>query len=92
MGEFFIVGKNGLTKYHLAYIQNAYRELERRTTRKQLDALNMNASQRAIPERIFLDIVGWVCYDIYIKTYAKFGRVFARVFLSTAGKISNLSS
>ena len=39
--------KNGLTKWHAAYIQNAYRELKRGTTRKQLDTLNINATGKS---------------------------------------------
>ena len=35
--------RNKLTKWHAAYIQNAYYELKRGTTRKQLDTLNINA-------------------------------------------------
>ncbi|RKU23364.1 hypothetical protein C6499_18585 [Candidatus Poribacteria bacterium] len=35
--------KDRLTKWHAAYIQNAYYELKRGTTRKQLDTLNINA-------------------------------------------------
>ena len=33
-----------MTKWHHAYIQNAYRELENGTTRRQLDTLNINAT------------------------------------------------
>ena len=33
-----------MTKWHDAYIQNAYRELENGTTRRQLDTLNINAT------------------------------------------------
>ena len=33
-----------MTKWHVAYIQNAYRELENGTTRRQLDTLNINAT------------------------------------------------
>ena len=44
MGEFFSVGRSHVTKWHRAYIQNAYRELENGTTRRQLDTLNINAT------------------------------------------------
>lgn len=44
MGEFFSVGRSHVTKWHDAYIQNAYRELENGTTRRQLDTLNINAT------------------------------------------------
>ncbi len=44
MGEFFSVGRSHVTKWHHAYIQNAYRELENGTTRRQLDTLNINAT------------------------------------------------
>ena len=37
-----------MTKWHDAYIQNAYRELERGTTRKQLDRLNINAGNKKV--------------------------------------------
>ena len=40
--------KNGLTKWHTAYIQNAYRELKCGTTRKQLDTLNINATGKKV--------------------------------------------
>ena len=40
--------KNRLTKWHSAYIQNAYRELKRGTTRKQLEALNINAAGKRV--------------------------------------------
>ena len=40
--------KDGLTKWHTAYIQNAYRELERGTTQKQLDALDINATGKRV--------------------------------------------
>ena len=33
-----------MTKWHHAYIQNAYRELENGATRRQLDTLNINAT------------------------------------------------
>lgn len=36
--------KNELTKWHAAYIQNAYLELERGATRNQLDALGIDAA------------------------------------------------
>ena len=36
--------KNRLTKWHSAYIQNAYYELKRGTTRKQFEALDINAT------------------------------------------------
>ncbi len=44
MGEFFSVGRSHVTKWHDAYIQNAYRELENGATRRQLDTLNINAT------------------------------------------------
>ena len=37
-----------MTKWHDAYIQNAYRELERGTTREQLDRLNINAANKKV--------------------------------------------
>ena len=37
-----------MTKWHDAYIQNAYHELERGTTRKQLDSLNINAAGKKV--------------------------------------------
>ena len=40
--------KNRLTKWHAAYIQNAYRELKRGTTRKQLEVLNINAAGKRV--------------------------------------------
>ncbi len=40
--------KNRLTKWHSAYIQNAYHELKRGTTRQQLDILNINATGKTV--------------------------------------------
>ena len=40
--------KNELTKWHAAYIQNAYRELERGTTRNQLDNLSIDATGKKV--------------------------------------------
>ena len=40
--------RNGLTKWHAAYIQNAYRELKRGTTRKQLETLNIDATGKRV--------------------------------------------
>ena len=40
--------KEKLTKWHAAYIQNAYRELERGATRKQLDALDIDATGKKV--------------------------------------------
>lgn len=40
--------KNRLTKWHSAYIQNAYHELKRGTTRRQLDVLNINATGKRV--------------------------------------------
>lgn len=37
-----------MTEWHRAYIQNAYRELENGTTRKQLDTLNINATGKRV--------------------------------------------
>ena len=37
-----------MTKWHSAYIQNAYHELKRGTTRQQLDALNINAAGKRV--------------------------------------------
>ncbi len=37
-----------MTKWHRAYIQNAYRELERGITRQQLDTLNINATGKRV--------------------------------------------
>ena len=37
-----------MTKWHSAYIQNAYRELKRGTTRQQLDVLNINATDKKV--------------------------------------------
>ena len=41
-------GENRLTKWHRSYIQNAYRELEHGITRKQLDALGINANGKKV--------------------------------------------
>ena len=40
--------KDRLTKWHTAYIQNAYRELERGTTRRQLDTLEIDATGKRV--------------------------------------------
>ena len=50
MADLSIVAKmkDRLTKWHTAYIQNAYRELERGTTRKQLDALDIDATGKRV--------------------------------------------
>ena len=40
--------KDRLTKWHAAYIQNAYRELEHGITRKQLDNLGINAKSKKV--------------------------------------------
>ena len=40
--------KSRLTKWHSDYIQNAYHELKRGTTRKQLDTLNINATGKRV--------------------------------------------
>jgi len=40
--------KNRLTKWHRAYIQNASRELEEGTTRKRIDAMNLDASGKKV--------------------------------------------
>ena len=40
--------ENKLTKWHAAYIQNAYRELERGATQKQLDALALDATGKRV--------------------------------------------
>ena len=40
--------RNRLTKWHSDYIQNAYRELKRGITRKQLDTLNINATGKRV--------------------------------------------
>ena len=37
-----------LRKWHSAYIQNAYQELERGTTRQQLDTLNISATGKRV--------------------------------------------
>ena len=37
-----------MTKWHRSYIQNAYRELEHGITRKQLDALSINANGKRV--------------------------------------------
>ena len=37
-----------MTKWHHSYIQNAYRELERGITRKQLDTLGINANGKKV--------------------------------------------
>ena len=37
-----------MTKWHRAYIQNAYRELENGTTRRQLDTLGINATGKRV--------------------------------------------
>jgi ubiquinone/menaquinone biosynthesis C-methylase UbiE len=48
MDEFFGMGRNRVTEWHRAYIQNAYRELARGTTRNQLDTLNINATGKRV--------------------------------------------
>lgn len=48
MGEFFGMGRNRVTEWHRAYIQNAYRELARGTTRNQLDTLNIDATGKRV--------------------------------------------
>lgn len=48
MGKFFIMENNELTKWHRAYIQNAYHELEQGTTRKQLNTLNIKATGKKV--------------------------------------------
>ncbi|RKU18693.1 hypothetical protein C6503_09150 [Candidatus Poribacteria bacterium] len=40
--------KDRLTKWHAAYIQNAYQELKRGATRKQLDTLNIDATGKRV--------------------------------------------
>ncbi len=40
--------ENRLTKWHDAYIQNAYHELKHGTTRKQLETLNINATGKRV--------------------------------------------
>ena len=40
--------KDSLTKWHAAYIQNAYRELERGATRQQLDILGIDATGKRV--------------------------------------------
>lgn len=40
--------RNRLTKWHSAYIQNAYSELERGITRQQLDNLGINANSKRV--------------------------------------------
>ncbi len=40
--------RNRLTKWHSTYIQNAYHELKRGTTRQQLEALNINATSKKV--------------------------------------------
>lgn len=40
--------KNRLTRWHRAYIQNAYRELADGTTRKRIDALKLDASGKKV--------------------------------------------
>ena len=40
--------KNQLTKWHRSYIQNAYRELEHGITRKHLDTLGINATEKRV--------------------------------------------
>ena len=48
MGKFFIMENNELTKWHHAYIQNAYLELEQGITRKQLNTLNIKAAGKKV--------------------------------------------
>lgn len=43
-----IIGGICVTEWHRAYIQNAYRELEDGTTRRQLDALDINATGKRV--------------------------------------------
>ena len=40
--------KDELTRWHAAYIQNAYRELERGATRKQLNTLDIDATGKRV--------------------------------------------
>ncbi len=42
------MAKNEITKWHQAYIQNAYHELESGTTQNQLDALNIDATGKYV--------------------------------------------
>lgn len=46
MGKYFIMENNEITKWHRAYIQNAYHELEQGITRKQLNTLNIKATDK----------------------------------------------
>lgn len=48
MGKRFIMENNELTKWHRAYIQNAYHELAQGITRKQLNTLNIKATDRKV--------------------------------------------
>ncbi len=48
MGKRFIMENNELTKWHRAYTQNAYHELEQGITRKQLGTLNIKAADRKV--------------------------------------------
>ncbi len=48
MGKLFIMENGELTKWHRAYIQNAYYELEQGTTRRQLNTLNIKAADRKV--------------------------------------------
>ncbi len=48
MGKFFVMENSELTKWHRAYIQNAYHELEQGITRKQLNTLNIKTTDRKV--------------------------------------------
>ena len=48
MDKYFIMDNNKITKWHRAYIQNAYHELEQGITRKQLNTLNIKAADKRV--------------------------------------------
>lgn len=48
MGEFYSMASNELTKWHRAYIENAYLELETGKTQEQLDALNIETTSKSV--------------------------------------------
>lgn len=48
MGKFLIMDNDKLTKWHRAYIENAYHELEQGITQKQLNTLNIKAAGKRV--------------------------------------------
>lgn len=48
MGEFYFMANNELTKWHRAYIENAYLELDTGKTLEQLDALDIETTDKKV--------------------------------------------